>query len=109
MAMKSTQVDGELHQEPVTYAATDDETLSEAVIAALRTASGRAASPDQRTAQQDVGVLAPLFETIDPDALDALFTSVQGEGVSAGSVSFTHSGYDVTVTADGDVRVSTSK
>ena len=43
-----------------------------------------------------------LYEVIDPDALDALFG---GQNSSDGVVIFSYCGYDVTVTADGDVTL----
>lgn len=48
----------------------------------------------------------PLHDVIDPDALDALFTSTatthrDGEA----SVSFTYKGYDITVDSDGELTV----
>jgi len=49
----------------------------------------------------------PLYEAVDPDALDALFSPPEGtrEPVS-GRVSFVYDGYDVEVTSDGEVTVS---
>jgi hypothetical protein len=41
----------------------------------------------------------PLFSSVDPDALDSLFTG------SDGRVTFVHDGYLVTVSSDGDVAV----
>lgn len=45
--------------------------------------------------------LDPLYETVDPDALDALFR--QG---ATGSITFVYHGHEVVVRGDGDVRVS---
>lgn len=42
----------------------------------------------------------PLYDSIDPDALDSLFRS----GVD-GKISFSYLGYDVTVTSGGRVHV----
>ena len=49
--------------------------------------------------------LTPLFDAIDPDALDKLLDT-NGRTESAVQISFTYHGYDVTVTGDGAVRVS---
>ena len=102
---QSTHADADVRQEPHTYTAADDEPMSEAVIAALREAAGVADS-DASTAMQTVGVLTPLFETIDPDALNALFSPTHSGDTRTGSVTFTHDGYEVTVTGAGEVTVS---
>lgn len=44
--------------------------------------------------------LPPLYETIDPDALNALFA---GRGATTGSVVFQYHGYTVAVASDGRV------
>jgi hypothetical protein len=44
----------------------------------------------------------PLYEAIDPDALDALF---EGHNSSNGVVTFSYCGYDVTVTVNGHVTL----
>jgi len=46
----------------------------------------------------------PLFDAIDPDALDNLFNVKTADG----RVTFSYDGSDVTVTSEGDVRVSDS-
>lgn len=46
--------------------------------------------------------LDPLYEVIDPDALDAMFRGRDAPG----SVSFVYAGRQVTVTADGEVAVA---
>lgn len=43
----------------------------------------------------------PLYETIDPDALDALV-----ESIGTGWITFTYLGYEVTVDADGSVSLA---
>lgn len=48
----------------------------------------------------------PLHDVIDPDALDALFTSTPTQDRDGeASVSFTYNGYDITVTSDGDLTI----
>lgn len=49
----------------------------------------------------DQAELAPLYDTIDPDALDALY-----EKDFDGSIAFRHAGCRVIVDGDGRVRVS---
>ncbi|WP_408958446.1 HalOD1 output domain-containing protein [Natrinema sp. 74] len=49
----------------------------------------------------------PLYTAVDPDALDSLcHRPTVGTQRSAGRVSFTYCGYEVTVSGDGDVSVS---
>ncbi|QCC55728.1 HalOD1 output domain-containing protein [Natronorubrum bangense] len=101
MATKQDHAAGAVREGEITYTAGSDETLSDAVIAALRTAAGCSTSP-----KQDIGVLTPLFETIDPDALNALFSSTYSGASRTGTITFTHDGYEVTATSDGHVVVS---
>lgn len=65
---------------------------SEAVVAAVAAA--------ENVAQTD---LPPLFDSIDPDALDSLFESGPLAERSTGTVSFSYAGHEVSVTADGQV------
>lgn len=48
--------------------------------------------------------LEPLFETIDPEALDGLVESTTDSEESGLQVRFEYQGYEVTVTADGEVH-----
>lgn len=43
----------------------------------------------------------PLYDTIDPDALDSLFDGT----TRTGTISFSYLGFDVTVESTGDVSV----
>lgn len=43
--------------------------------------------------------LPPLFDVVDPDALEALF-DCQGDGARSGAVEFTYAGYSVVVRYD---------
>lgn len=47
--------------------------------------------------------LRPLYEVVDTEALDALF---HDQATTEGTVSFDYCGYEVTVTATGDVTVA---
>ena len=50
--------------------------------------------------------LDPLYDVIDPDALNGLFAPTNGGNARAsGRVVFSYCGYEVTVTSDGSVRV----
>ena len=70
-----------------------DATPSESVI--RRTANYKGVDPLE---------LTPLYESIDPDALDALVgrNAANGSGVE---VEFTYNGYNVTVTGNGIVHI----
>jgi len=48
-----------------------------------------------------VEVERPLYDAVDPDAIDRLFEN----GIDGGRVVFTASGYEVTVTGHGDIYV----
>jgi|AntDeeMetagen134_2_1112570.scaffolds.fasta_scaffold23907_1 hypothetical protein len=54
--------------------------------------------------------LSPLYDAVDPEALDALFSTAQGEPTTAGDsarqFTFTYEGFVVDVTADGAVELS---
>ncbi|UPV99123.1 hypothetical protein M0R88_11360 [Halorussus gelatinilyticus] len=47
----------------------------------------------------------PLYEVIDPDALDQVFAASPTNGRMDGQVTFTYNGYEVTVSGDGYVSV----
>jgi hypothetical protein len=73
-----------------------DDSISRAVVEAVADAEG--ISP--------LDVEPPLFEAIDPDALDGLFTeSSLPMGATDGVVEFQYAGYVVTVRADGTVSL----
>lgn len=63
--------------------------LSEAVLQTIADAEG----------VDPADLEAPLYEALDPDALDALFRT------DVGSVTFGYHGYTVTVFADGTVDI----
>jgi hypothetical protein len=70
--------------------AVEQQTVTEQVVAAV-------------AAEKDVTelTLAPLYDAIDPDALESLF-----QAGATGRVRFAYEGYDVTVHTDGEVDVS---
>lgn len=53
---------------------------------------------------QEVTELPPLYETIDPEALDSVFNSAVMDESSL-EVRFMYSGYEVIITGSGTVRV----
>ena len=75
----------------------DDSPASTAVVHAVANATGRRPVD-----------LPPLYESLDPDALDALVTSRQGNGRrdhDAFELRFRYAGVDVRVGTDGAVEV----
>ena len=69
---------------------------SEAVVDAVATLDG--VSPTE---------LAPLYDAVEPDALDALFEHADRQGRPGDQrLCFAYAGYDVTVCGDGTVSVS---
>lgn len=69
------------------------ERLSEAVVRAVADAEG----------VDPIDLDTPLYEAIDPDALDRLFESQKGR--PTGRLTFSYRGYDVCVTADGQLTL----
>lgn len=66
--------------------------LSERVVTTVADAKG-----------VDIAEIEPLYNHVDPDALDQLFRpTVRGAERSGGSVTFTLDGVQVTVTSDGE-------
>jgi len=82
----------------VVYSATDDRSdgtgLSVAVIQAL--AEARGVGIDE--------IEQPLYDVVDPDALDRLFTD-RGRADVMGRVVFEFDAHEVTVHSDGDILV----
>lgn len=87
------------------YEVAPDESPSEAVLIAVVEATGRPATPlGSADSKSGSDTLPPLFETIDPEALDSLVASKDGRGNCL--VTFTYAG--CTVNVDGRaVTVST--
>jgi len=74
-----------------TFTCGDDETVSAVVVRAVAAFTG-----------QDPLSMEPLYRSIDPDALDALFEPPSPE---AGAVEFSFCGLRVQVTASGEGRL----
>ncbi|WP_415380458.1 HalOD1 output domain-containing protein [Halosimplex sp. TS25] len=69
---------------------TNNQSVSEAVIEAVAAAEG--VRPTE---------LAPLYDVVDPDALETVFAGKS----SLGKVVFNYNSYEVTVDADGHVAI----
>ena len=73
------------------------QNVSEAIVDAVADAKG----------VSTLDVHPPLYEAIDPDALDEIVGSMPRSGsASAGHVAFPYSGYEVVVSASGEVSVT---
>lgn len=82
---ESSGTDGSVHR--TSYDASTDGSLGAAVVVAIADATG--------TATRDID---PLYETVDPDALGALFApKTTGDSRRSGTISFVHYGCHVTV------------
>lgn len=78
----------------VVYHSSPGETNAEAVVTALSSASGI-----------DGTDLNPIYEAVDPDALNDLFGPRNRGTPPDGHVAFDHGSYHVRVESDGTVRV----
>jgi hypothetical protein len=76
----------------------DTQSPSEKVVTKLAAAKGI-----------DPTEVEPLFNSLDPDALDIIFENLaQGPDREQGKVEFTHAGHSITVRADGSVAIDKS-
>lgn len=76
------------------------EVVPPRTLSASETVVGRIAKYEDT----DPAELSPLFDVIDPDALDA-FIDGAGERNTSAQIQFSYHGYTVTVTGDGSVHV----
>lgn len=79
------------------YERAPDERPSEAVVTAVGEAAGRPVVPHEDAGSEDgADALSPLYEKLDPDALDAFVMTDNDQGIDR-SVSFTYEDHAVTV------------
>jgi hypothetical protein len=79
----------------LTYELHADQPPSEGVVAAVSTSSG-----------VDPAAMEPLAKTIDPDAVDAMFSDhYDGTPRGTGHIQFAYAGYEVLVSSEGVVSV----
>ncbi|MDG5759131.1 hypothetical protein QA600_07230 [Natronococcus sp. A-GB1] len=97
--MTSTTATRETDQTPVSYQADPEQSLSEAVLEAVATAT----DVDQIALANEFG---PLYHTIDPSALDSLFHDRCETDRAVGSVSFEYAGFLVSVDRTGQVTLT---
>lgn len=82
----------------VTHDWADADSLSTTLATALAVVTGR---PAHR--------LRPLYDVVDPDALDRLFrTGSDGDPLTTGRARFPYGGYEVTVRASGEIEIAES-
>lgn len=72
-----------------------DGSVSVAVVTAI--AERRGVSPTE---------LPPLYDAIDPDAMDALFASTRSGGPRCGRLEFTYDGHEITVECDDGLEIA---
>lgn len=73
----------------------ENDTVSDLVVEAVAEADGI----------DPIELTPPLYEVIDPDALDQLFSPSSADGRLGGRVTFFYNGYEVVVGGDGYVCV----
>lgn len=94
------------HRDPspaVTYRCTPDEPLSRGVVEAVAEAADVAPMPG---AADDDAALEPLYDAVDPEALDAVFRPLRSDAAPAGGrITFSYAGCEVTAASDGRITV----
>ncbi|QCC60662.1 hypothetical protein NP511_01565 [Natrinema thermotolerans] len=88
-----------LHESASTHQADPDTPPSEAVIDAI-------AADSSFDALELADEFGPLYDVIDPSALDSLFQSTVGADRCVGSVTFEYAGYRVGVDQTGRVELA---
>lgn len=74
-----------------------DSELSVCQLVVARVADEKGVAPDE--------LAAPLYEILDPDALERLVSGWSSDGRSDGQITFAYDGCEVTVRGDGSVSV----
>ena len=88
-----------------TYEVAADEPVSEAVVAAVTDHVGRGSDATDSPAEQRT--LEPLYDVVDPDALDRLFGSTERTSADRfGRVTFRYGGHEVTVSSSGLIQLA---
>lgn len=100
----STRDSTAINVPPFDYEMDPTERFSEAVVSAVTAVSD--CEPVGRPGD-DGRVLPPLYDFVDPDALDALLGTTPGGDRGADHLRFDYGEFAVTVEATGSVRVRT--
>jgi len=83
----------------------DGQSISQTVVEAVAEVSNRATIPDESPTEDDATMpLPPLYESIDPDALNRICQSATDE--TEMRVTFTYCGYELTVKNGDEIIVS---
>lgn len=77
---------------PSQYTVADDESLTVQLVQAVADAAD----------VDPVDLSPPLYDAVDPEALEALFAPTEGGTTRRGRVEFSYAEYRVTVSVDGD-------
>jgi len=93
------------HPDPVaTYRCGPDERLSRGVVEAVAEAADIAPMPG--AAADGDAALEPLYDAVDPEALDAVFGPLRSDAAPAGGkITFSYAGCEVTAGSDGRITV----
>ena len=83
----------------IVHSLSEDRSASPSVTETIIDAVSEAEDCDPLT-------LPPLWNVIDPEALDALFEPTRGGQPRAGRTSFTYVGYEITVDATAEAAVT---
>lgn len=101
--MSESSMEAEARNAEFTYRPSDSEALSTAVVTAVREASD--GDPFEDSTSLSEAEVRPLYEVIDPDALDSLFRPTPRTDRAEGQVTFRYAGYEVTVSSSEEVSV----
>ncbi len=96
METKSGLCESRLQDGCDAYQAQPDQPLSEAVIEAI-------AADSDLDALEIADEFGPLYDAIDPSALDSLFQSAEEANQTVGCVTFVYAGYRISVDQTGRV------
>ena len=98
MSIECTQERVSEREAATEYHLESGESVSVAVVEAVARASGRSAVPDA----DETEALSPLYEAVEPDAIDDLFGP---ESRFEGCLTFTYCAHTVQIDSSGRIRV----
>ncbi|WP_124196185.1 HalOD1 output domain-containing protein [Natrarchaeobius chitinivorans] len=84
---------------PIRYERDFDESPSESVVIAVSNVTGKSITPEIGSDEDEVAALSPLYEAIDPDALNTLLTPEPGEQTNC-LMPFQYEGCSITIDDD---------
>lgn len=88
------------------YDVSPEESLSDGVVRAVATVADSDPAPDPSSAAESGRELDPLYDAVDPDALDAVFRTAGPDAArTRGRVTFSYFGYEVSVHGEGRISV----